>query len=153
MYYIIFGLVLLNCYFVLHNYVVKNLSTIFRHDLFNDLQLVDGYIVLNKPEKSKQYLKSAYDKKDAYSILDKASLPVKLGYLLLYRKIHSKTSNFDVYLNENILENMFFSLSFVKTIFKVFKHLKTLKYSSITIEIEKDCIEVITPDEIKSYSI
>ena len=151
--YIITILLIITSYLLVNYQVTKAINSIFRHDLFNDLQLVDGYITLNKTEKSKQYLAAAYDKKDIYSILDRSNLIIKFAYLLLYKKIHKNTSKFNIYLAENILESMFFSISFVKTIFKVYMYIGKNDISSITIEIEKDCIEVITPKEVKTYSI
>lgn len=152
--YMIAALLIIIFYLIINCKVTKTINSIFRHDLYNDLQLVDGYITLNKLDRSKQYLNAAYDKKEIYSVLDKSNLIVKFSYLLLYKKIHKRTSKFNIYLAENILENMFFSFSFVKTIFKVHSYINTFDISSsITIEIEKDCVEVISAKEVKNFPI
>lgn len=152
--YIIAALLIVVVYLIIKNQVNRVIDSIFRHDLYNDLQLVDGYITLNKLDKSKQYLNAAYEKKEIYSVLDRSNLIVKTSYLLLYKKIHKRTSKFNIYLAENILENMFFSFSFVKTIFKVHNFINTFETSSsIIIEIEKDCVEVISAKEVKSFRI
>lgn len=153
MFYIIALLISINAYHAINYYVTKAINSIFRHDLYNDLQLVDGYITLNLTDKSKYYLRAAYDKKDIYSALDKSNLIIRLAYLTLYNRLHKKTSNFKIYLAENILGNMFFSISFVKTIFKVNRYLEQIDLSSVTIEIENDCIEIITAKEVKTYLI
>ncbi len=151
MIYLIIILVISNLFYILNYWVNKKLSIIFRHDLFNDLQMVDGYITLGKPEKAKDFLNNAYEKKDIYSILDKKNVTIKLGYLYLYNNIHNKTSNFNIFINKNISNDMFFSLSFVKTIFKAEKYLRTRLEGKITVEIEKDAVEVYADEDVKSF--
>ncbi|QNO13594.1 Spo0B domain-containing protein [Alkalicella caledoniensis] len=144
--------ILLITYLILKIKTGKKLSTIFRHDLYNDLQLVDGYIYLNNQEKASGYLKSAYEKKDLYSLLDKSNLIVQLCYLNIYDTIHKKTSKFNIYIDEKILGKVFFSMSFAKTTIIVVKFLKATEFTNLELDIDSDSIEICLDETIKTFS-
>ncbi|SES66212.1 Spo0B domain-containing protein [Anaerobranca gottschalkii] len=154
--------ILLNLYLFTYLFVTRKINSIFRHDLYNDLQLIDGFLMLDKRDKCKEYLNNAYEKKDLYAKLERTNLLIKISYLLLYYKLHKITSNFRIYLNQNISTNMFFSVKFVKTIFKIYNYLKSKDHHytkvnddiiTFTIEIEKDCIEILTPNSGISFPL
>jgi hypothetical protein len=116
--------------------------------------------MLDKGDKCKEYLKNAYEKKDLYTKLEGTNLLIKIFYLLLYYKLHKLTSNFRIYFNQNINSNVFFSVKFVKTIFKIYSYLESEDFSTsvgdvinLTIEIENDCIEILTPDSGVSFPL
>ena len=153
MLFIISLLLLISIYLTLKISVTKKLSTIFRHDLFNDLQLVDGYLYLGNHEKASNNMKCAYHKKDIYSILDKTNLIIQICYLQVYKSIHVKTSKFNIYMDENIFKNVFFSIGFAKTTYKLVKIFKTSNFTKVELDIDKDSIEMCLDETIKHFSL
>lgn len=57
----------------------------YRHDWLNDLQVLFGYVQLNKAEKLKEYVEELSDKLYRESLVSKLGIPELVAYLLLFR--------------------------------------------------------------------
>src|SRR5690606_8892232 len=57
----------------------------YRHDWMNDLQVLFGYIQLNKADKLKAYVENLSDKLYRESLVSKLGVSELVAYLLLFR--------------------------------------------------------------------
>src|SRR5690606_7876279 len=72
-----------------------------RHDWMNDVQVLHGYIQLNKQEKLKVYTNNIIDRIRRESLISKLGVPFLIAYIISFRA-NSKVLTLEVRLQEDV---------------------------------------------------
>ncbi|WP_350342525.1 hypothetical protein PRVXT_001765 [Proteinivorax tanatarense] len=148
MFVLLFILITLVMLLLIINFIQSKLYAIFRHDIANDVQLIKGYLILNKRKLTDESIINIQEKLKTFTNVNNSSFIFQLLFLFLYSEVQKKASCFDIFVNAQMKN---YNLSMFKSLLRAIIYIRKLRFNKIEIDIDKDLVEIFYDGYSKSF--